>query len=65
MKTNVGKTDKIIRILCGVIAVIGGFVFNVWGLYILAGALIITAFTGMCGLYAMLGITTCPRKKTN
>jgi hypothetical protein len=65
MKSNVGTTDKVIRIIAGVLAATGAFVFNIWGLYILAGALIFTAFTGMCGLYAMLGITTCPRKKTN
>lgn len=61
MKTNVGNLDKIIRGLLGIAAIVLGVIVH-WGFYVLAAALIITAFTGMCGLYALFGISTCPRK---
>jgi len=65
MKVNVGLNDKIIRIIISVLLVVGGFVFNMWVLYVVAAMLMVTVFTGTCGLYALFGITTCPRKKTN
>ncbi|MGA0876140.1 MAG: YgaP family membrane protein [Bacilli bacterium] len=61
MKTNVGKLDQILRILVGIASLILGFFFH-WGFYLLGAMLIITAFTGFCGIYALFGITTCPRK---
>jgi hypothetical protein len=61
MKTNVGNLDKIIRGLLGIAAIVLGVIVH-WGFYVLAAALIMTAFTGMCGLYALFGISTCPRK---
>ncbi len=61
MKTNVGQLDKIIRVGLGVASLVLGVVIH-WGFYLLGAALIITAFTGFCGLYALFGITTCPRK---
>ena len=65
MKVNVGLNDKIIRIVISVLLAVGGYVFNVWALYVVAAMLMVTVFTGMCGLYALFGISTCPRKKTN
>jgi hypothetical protein len=61
MKNNVGNLDKVIRISAGLISIVLGIVFH-WGFYILAAALIITAFTGFCGIYALFGMSTCPRK---
>jgi hypothetical protein len=61
MNNNVGNLDKIIRISTGLLSVVLGIVFH-WGFYILAAMLIITAFTGFCGIYALFGVTTCPRK---
>lgn len=63
MKINVGLNDKIIRVILSVLVAISAFIFNLWPLYLVALALLITAFTGMCGLYALFGISTCPRKK--
>ena len=68
MKQNIGTTDKIIRlvvaagliglyftnILPGVVALIG-LIFGI--------ILALTAFVGYCGLYTLLGISTCPVKK--
>jgi len=62
MKNNVGKTDKIIRIVIGLaIAVLGIYYQSYWGL--LAIIPLGTALIGSCGLYSLLGINTCPLKK--
>jgi|LakMenE01Jun11ns_1017448.scaffolds.fasta_scaffold9135879_1 hypothetical protein len=61
MKNNVGNLDKVIRISAGLVSVVLGMVVH-WGFYILAAALIITSFTGFCGIYALFGLSTCPRK---
>ncbi|CAN5494297.1 hypothetical protein BH11BAC3_BH11BAC3_00950 [soil metagenome] len=61
MKLNVGKADQTIRILLGVIIAIAGIYFKSWwGLVALVP--LITAFTGLCPLYKILGIST---NKTN
>jgi hypothetical protein len=61
MKTNVGQFDKVIRIVIGLVSLVLGIVLH-WGFYLLGAMLIMTAFTGFCGLYALFGMTTCPRK---
>lgn len=62
MKKNVGTTDKIIRIIIGlVIAAIGVYYESWWGL--LAIVPLATAFLSFCGLYTILGVSTCPAKK--
>jgi hypothetical protein len=61
MKVNVGNVDKGIRIIAGLAAIVLGIVLHP-GFYILGAALIVTAFTGVCGIYALFGISTCPRK---
>jgi len=62
MKKNVGTTDKIIRIVLGVLIAILGIVYQSWwGL--LAVIPLATAFLSFCGLYTLLGISTCPAKK--
>jgi len=61
MKKNIGKTDKIIRIILGLaIGVVGVYFQSWWGLLGLIP--LITAFTGMCGLYIPFGINTCSVK---
>lgn len=62
MKKNVGKTDKIIRIIIAlVIAGLGVYFKSWWGL--LALLPLVTAITGFCGIYTLLGINTCPVKQ--
>jgi hypothetical protein len=62
---NEGALDRIIRAILGVGAGIGA-IFTTGALQITLGiisaALIITAITGFCGLYALLGINTCKVK---
>jgi len=67
MKSNIGTTDKIIRIIVAAVLAILYFTNTVTGtlgiiLLIFAGVLVITSLVGFCGLYTVLGIRTCPLK---
>lgn len=68
MKKNVGSIDKIIRFLIAAIIIIL-FLTNVISgtlgiiLLIVAGALIVTSLVSFCGLYSVLGISTCKTKE--
>jgi hypothetical protein len=69
MKQNVGRLDKIIRlIIAGILAIVGVFFLTsspelALGLFVGAGILAMTAVLGQCGLYRILGIDTCPLDK--
>lgn len=57
MKCNMGKTDRVIRIVIALaIAAAGIILKSWWGLLALIPA--ITAATGFCALYKLLGIST-------
>jgi hypothetical protein len=57
MKQNIGKTERIIRVIIGLIIIAVGAYFKSWW-----GAIgllpIFTAVLGWCGLYTLLGIST-------
>jgi hypothetical protein len=58
---NVGKTDKIIRILLGIAALVEATMISAPLSYVLGLiglALIVTALLGTCTLYTILGINT-------
>lgn len=64
MKVNEGSLDRIIRVVAGLAliawaALFGGPVWAWIGLVPLA-----TGAIGMCPLYSILGINTCPVKNT-
>lgn len=61
MKQNVGKNDKIIRIIIGILFIVAAAIWT-WWLLIPAAISILTALTGTCGLYSLLGINTCKIK---
>ena len=62
MKQNVGNTDKIIRIILGiVIAALGYYYKSWWGLVALIPFL--TAFISFCPLYPLFGINTKKEQK--
>jgi len=64
MTCNVGKTDKIIRVIAGVaIAVLGIYFKSWWGL--LAIIPLLTAAVGFCPLYVPLKISTIKKKNEN
>lgn len=60
---NVGKTDSMIRYLLAVVLVVVGVALGATStlsivLYVLAGVAIVTAASGVCPLYKVLGIKT-------
>jgi len=64
MKVNVGSADKAVRIVIG-LALLSLFFFLEGGArwFGLIGVVpLLTAFTGFCPLYTLLGVNTCPRK---
>jgi hypothetical protein len=69
MKKNIGTTDQMVRILIFIILVVVFFTKTVTGtrgiiLLVVGIVSLITALTRFCGLYTLLGMTTCPIKKT-
>ena len=62
MKCNVGKTDKMFRIILGVVIILVGFYFkNWWGA---VGVIpIVTGFIRWCPAYLPFGFSTCGDKK--
>jgi len=61
MKCNVGKTDKNIRLVLGIIITAAGFYFKSWW-GIVAIVPFVTALAGFCPLYKLLGINTIKTK---
>lgn len=66
-KTNIGTIDRTIRILAG-LALLAGFFLNAdagmrW-LYLAGIVPLATGLLGNCPLYSVLGISTCPVKRT-
>ncbi len=60
MKCNVGKTDKVIRVIIGLAIGAAGFYFKSW--WGLIGIVpIFTALISWCPLYLPFGIQTCKR----
>ncbi len=69
MKKNVGSIDRYVRFALAVVAVIVGIFVGptslvAIALYVLAVALVVTGFVGFCGIYALFGLSTCPRQKS-
>jgi hypothetical protein len=62
MKCNVGKTDKMFRIILGVIIILAGVYFQSWW-----GAVgvvpIVTGFIRWCPAYVLFGLSTCKEEK--
>lgn len=68
MTANVGSADKIIRLALAiaglVVAVLTG-IGTVLGivLVVVSAVLVVTAFTGFCPLYRVIGLSTCPVRR--
>jgi hypothetical protein len=61
MKCNIGKTDRIIRALIGLVVIaVGVYLKSWWGAIGLVP--LFTAAIGWCGLYTLFGISTCKAK---
>lgn len=68
MKKNMGKYDRIIRVILAVLAAVLYFTGTVSGtvgivLMILAGIFLLTSIISFCPLYAPFGIKTCKTTK--
>ena len=62
MKRNVGGIDRAIRIIVGLALIIAAATGTIgwWGWL---GVLVLASGVfSFCGLYALLGVNTCPRK---
>ncbi len=64
IKRNEGTFDRVVRVVAGLIVLIVSMMFlsgtiQVVG-YIVAGIGLVTGVVGYCGLYSVLGISTCP-----
>ncbi len=57
MKQNVGKTDRYIRIVLAILIIAAGIYFKSWW-GVVAVVPLVTAFTGLCPLYKILGLRT-------
>ena len=66
-KTNVGGIDRVLRIVAGLVLLAMFFIYPdaSWRWFTLIG--IVPLFTGLfstCPLYSIIGLSTCPVKKT-
>ncbi len=63
MKVNEGTIDRAVRVLAGLV-LIGLAATGTIGLWGYIGVIpLITGAVGICPLYSMLGINTCPVKR--
>lgn len=66
MKKNMGNADRLIRLILAVVVgvlfytgVVTGTVATV--LLVLSVVFLLTSLVGYCPLYALLGVSTCPK----
>lgn len=66
MNCNVGKTDRVIRVIVAIVLLwLGYSLVNAvlkWILYIIAVYLVITVIIGKCYLYSLMKVNTCKTK---
>jgi hypothetical protein len=70
MRANVGVSDRVLRIVVGVLlvayAIPVGFPSTGWNWVGWIGVIpILTAVFGICPLYSLLGISSCPTTPTH
>lgn len=65
MKTNVGKTDRTIRILVGIGLLVFFFLSsgNMRWIGLLGLVALVTGIVGTCPLYSLIGTNTCDKPK--
>jgi len=60
MVKNIGTADRVIRLVIGLVIIAAGIYFKSW--WGLLGLVSVgTALVSFCGLYTLLGISTCKR----
>ncbi len=60
IKNNEGDLDRAIRIIVSTFLILYALFTQVWWLLLIGLPLFVTGATGFCGVYALLGISTCP-----
>lgn len=66
MARNMGTPDRIIRIIVGVVLIALYFVYPTAGyrwLFLLGFIPLVTGLVGWCGIYSLLGVSTCPVRR--
>lgn len=66
IECNVGGTDKVIRMILGVVFIAAGLFFFGTPVakgvsFVLAAIAFVTAFTGFCPLNKLIGLNTCKK----
>ena len=61
MQSNVGKTDRILRVVLGLCIIGAGLMFQSW-LGAIGVVLLVTAAVGWCPMYLPLGFSSCKKK---
>lgn len=67
-KTNVGGIDRVLRIVAGVVLLALFFLFPdaSWRYFALIGIVpLATGLMSTCPLYSIIGVSTCPMKKSS
>jgi hypothetical protein len=62
MKSNIGKADKVIRLIIGITIAVEGIAYNTW-LGLFGMVFIITALLNWCPFYLLFGVSSCSGKK--
>lgn len=68
MSPNVGSTDKVLRLVVAAVAVIVAIATGPSAalgiiLFVVAAVMVLTAVVGVCPLYKLIGVNTCPLDK--
>lgn len=61
---NIGKTDRIIRVVAGLVLVVFGLISNNLIVTVIGAIPLITGIMGFCPLYSILKIDTGCKKKS-
>ena len=64
MNKNIGKTDKILRIVIAVLFAYLVYSVSPW-YYIITVIALVTSLISWCGLYSLLGISTIKKSKAS
>ncbi len=60
MGKNIGKTDRIIRLILALFLIILAFLYQSWLIAIAGIFVLYESMAGWCALYALIGRNTCP-----
>ena len=60
LKVNEGNTDRIVRIILGIVLIVLGLATSQHLLAVVGLVPLLTGLSGFCLIYRLLGISTCP-----